>query len=250
MDKNHDEFHPLERLLNLERQAVEEFARERPDIWKVTRNSELAAHVLLAAAIDLPNLTEPENLRLFLWQSVLRYQFLSLKFMVTRDLDAAYTLLRNATELSRDIVCIANDPQMTIRWYESKTARKRDSQFRFNTSDPAQASVFSFYKIASNWGTHGHFCGLYYGQMISRVGPDGVFALTQVSEAGVDEALVLWIISFLSIQTLCAKQFVKDHPTEFSESWALFCEYGDLIHDFLADLNTQCKTSMIQKNAA
>ncbi|MBN2003924.1 MAG: hypothetical protein JXA21_11260 [Anaerolineae bacterium] len=228
--------HPVEQLLDIEQQAIKDFTHKEPDIWRILATTSTSAHALLAVAADLPHLTKTESLRVFLWQGALRYQFLSLKFIITHELDAAYTLLRNATELSRDIICIADNDQRIKSWFESKTSKKRDKLFVFDKSDPVQEFVFKIYKVASDWGTHGHFSGLFYGQVIGRVGPDNGLALVQVSEDGIRDALLCWLAGFSPIQTLCCRQFIKMHPIEFEESWGLFSEYSNLIGDMLKDI--------------
>ncbi len=230
---NRNKRHPIEQILDGEQEAISKFASERPDLWQVTSACANTAEMLLATAANINNLSEAEGWRLLLWQTALRYQFLSLRFIITRDLDSAYTLLRNATELARDVASIKDNTRQAKLWLESKVANKRDYSFKFDETDPMQSYVFRLYKMASDWGTHGHYSVLMFREVAGRTGKNDALALLKVSQAGTEEALSVWLAGFCPIQWVCAEQFVKTHPTEFAWSWAKFVDFGHLIEAFL-----------------
>jgi hypothetical protein len=210
-----DNAHPIEDIFESEQKAIEAFASERPDVWQLTSTLGTAAKALLLTAAQIGNLTSPEHWRLLIWQNIYHYLFLSLRFIITRDLDSAYTLLRNATELTRDITCIKDDPEKAKLWVKSKFEDKRDFTFKFDDTDSQIAYVHQIYKVASNWGTHGHFSIITSGEFVEMADNSGEIAIYKISDEGANIALFMWLSAFCPIQLLCAEQFLKAHPAEF-----------------------------------
>lgn len=238
--QNPFDVHPLDELLDIERHAVIEFAKNHPDFWGYTQNASSAARMLISIAAKVHH-TEPEAYRLILWQTVLRYQIHALQSIIIGELGIAYTLIRNATELSRDIICIKTDNDVE-RWFKSKTERKRDNFFKFNESDPVQAYVHSVYKEASDLGTHGHFSLMKFGEIADHLEHDGKeIAMVQVSDKGMGRALHLWLASFTPIQMLCGSIFREEHPEDFTVGWELLLKWNNAVYRFLEEQRSKTK---------
>jgi len=105
---------------------------------------------------------------------------------------------------------------------------KSNEMFRFDRSDPQQESVYQLYKTASNWGTHGHYSVLVRGGRTEVIGPRQSVEVRQITDAGVREALILWLCGFLPIQVLCVEPFARAHPERFRRPTELLLKLGDL----------------------
>jgi hypothetical protein len=75
-----------------------------------------------------------------------------------------------------------------------------------------------------------------FGKVVERVGSDGSTAVVQISDEALISSVAFWLDSFAPIQTLCVKQFLESHPSEFAEGWAMFLEWCDAADEFLAAL--------------
>ncbi len=232
------DIHPLDELLDLERRAAQEFSKERPSFWGLAQNALTAARMLISIAMKVHS-TKSEACRLILWQTVLEYQRHALQAIIIGELGIGYTLLRNATELSRDIAGIKTDYD-SDRWFQSRKDNKRDGYFKFDKSDPTQAYVYSVYKEASDLGTHGHFSVIRFGEITGHANQgDKELALVQISDEGKDQAMHLWLASFAPIHVLCGSQFRAVHPDEFTFGWSLFLKWNNQAHHFLEGLRSE-----------
>lgn len=223
--------HPLLDIMQREEAELEQFAADRPDLWQIIHSCGTTTEALLAPIWTLRNTSPAEELRLMLWQRVVHYQFSSLRFIITRELDAGYTLLRNVTELVRDIACIKNNPDNAKLWYESKSGNKLDRQkyrgtFKFDTSDLRHKAVHELYKKASEWGTHGHYSMMFSSEKApSFDAKDYLAEGVRISDQAVYDNLVVWLASFCSIQWLCSEELAKSHPVDFEFGWKSLVEF-------------------------
>jgi hypothetical protein len=145
-----------------------------------------------------------------------------------RRLDAAYTLLRNATELVRDAATIEDDDGRALRWWNGKLNDRRDRLFQFDETDVHEKYVYELYKIATNWGTHCHITGVLKSTHIGAIGFDDKIEVRRVSDKGIDEALAIWLSGFFPMQFTCLEQLAKRHPDEFTEVMPMLFEYAEL----------------------
>jgi hypothetical protein len=236
-----DNEHPLLDILEREEAELKKFASNRPDLWQIIHACGTTAEALLAPIWTLGNTSAAEELRLMLWQKVVDYQFLSLKFIITRELDAGYTLLRNVAELVRDIACIKNNPDHCKLWYASKFGDKQDRKkyrdtFKFDTSDSRQKSVYELYQRASEWGTHGHYSILLFSERAATIDKKDLGLGVRISDQAVYDELVVWFASFCSIQWLCSEELAKSHAEDFEFSWESLVKFEGLMANLLPQL--------------
>lgn len=221
--------HPLERIVTDQLRQVKEFEARYPDIYLLTSTAGKLWWAMVGEAAHIAGLDEAETCRLLLWQMIGNYQFDALLMIVTGDLDAAYTMLRNATELVRDVATIGNDVGRAQRWWDSKRTDKRDKLFQFDDSDSNQKYVHQLYKMASNWGTHGHITGLSHSALIGVAGREENIAILRVSTKGIEETLTVWLCGFFPMQFICFEPFAKRHPETFKELAGMLLDHADLM---------------------
>jgi hypothetical protein len=209
--------HPLKDLAIGFVESLEQWKQEFPDLWVLTSMAGNLSQVLVASAMHFPQLDGARHLPLLLWQQMTKYQFQSLLQFVALDPDTGYTLLRNATELTRDVAFLGTHPNDAERWYEARRRNRSDGRFRFDRSDPSQAYVHNLYKLSSNWGTHGHITGLSSSRPIGIGGFNDQIQIRQVSTAGRDEAVVIWLLGFVPMQRICATVFLSRATEEFRQ---------------------------------
>ena len=175
-----------------------------------------------------PQLGGSHHLPLLLWQQMTKYQFQSLLQFIALELDTGYTLLRNATELVRDVAFLGAHPDDTERWYEARRMNRSDRRFRFDRSDPSQAYVHDLYKLASNWGVHGHITGLSSSKPVGMGGLSNQIQVRQVGTAGRDEAVVMWLLGFVPMQRICAAVFLPWASGEFRQFFDTLLEQSEV----------------------
>jgi len=221
--------HPLERIVADQVRLIKEFETRYPDVYLLTSTAGKLVWATVGEAAQITGLDEAEVCRLLLWQMIGKYQFDSLLMIVTGDLDAAYATLRNATELVRDVASIGNDVSMAQRWWASKRNDKRDKLFRFDDSVSNQKYVHQLYKMASNWGTHGHITGLSHTEQIGVAGRENNVGLLRVGPKGIEETLAVWLCGFFPMQFICFEPFAKRHPDRFRELGTMLMNHADLV---------------------
>lgn len=222
--------HPLKELARGLVESLEQWEQEFPDLWVLTSMAGHLSQLLLITAMHSPQLGGAHHLPLLLWQQMTKYQFQSLLQFVALDLDAGYTLLRNATELARDVAFLAAHPNDTERWYEMRRTNRSDRRFRFDRSDPSQAYVHDLYRLASNWGTHGHLTGLASTRPVGVDGLRGQIQIRKVSTAGRDEAVVIWMLGFVPMQRICAAVFLSRATEEFEQFFDALLGQSEVFH--------------------
>jgi len=206
--------------------SVDQLQRDEPDLWLLTGFGGNLSQALLAAAMHRDDLGPNDTLPVILWQQMTKYQFQALLLFVTRDLDAGYTLLRNATELVRDVAHIGAHPESADAWWKARSNGRSDRQFRFDRSDPFQVLVHNLYKGASNWGTHGHITGLSGSQPTGVTGIESRIQVRQVTDASRGQAIATWLLGFVPMQHLCARVFQTRASADFTKLLAALDTQG------------------------
>lgn len=229
MSDSRDE-HPLRQLTQGIVEGLDTLESEYPDLWILTSFAANLSHALLVSAMHTRDLNSHDALPLLLWQQMSKYQLAALLQFAARDVDAGYTLLRNATELVRDVATLGARPEAAERWHNARRDKKADRMFRFDRSDPLQAYVHDLYKFASNWGTHGHITGLSGAKPAGLAGVDDHIQVRKVSDGTRDEALAMWLLGFVPMQELCGRRFKHRGSEEFSEFFAALIEQGPQFH--------------------
>lgn len=235
--------HPLEQIVTDQLRWIREFENRYPDIYLLTSTAETLLSAMVGEAAQITGLDQAEGCRLMLWQMVGKYQFNSLLMIVTGDLDAAYTMLRNATELVRDVAVIGNDVSRAQRWWASKRDNKRDRLFQFDDSDGNQRYVHELYRMASNWGTHGHMTGWSHTEKIGVAGLEENIELRQVGTRGIEEGLAVWLCGFFPMQFICFESFAKRHPERFRELATMLLNHADLVGKAVKRLRGEGKSA-------
>ena len=209
--------HPLEQLLSRQSSCLKEFQANYPELYVITRAAGNFFLAMSGEAAQITNLDEAEACRVMLWQMIGKYQFDSLLMIVTGELDAAYTILRNATEFVRDVAVIRNDVSNARRWWKAKCTDKRDRLFQWDDSDANQRYVHQLYRMASNWGTHGHITGLSHAHKIGMAGRENNVEIWKTSTQGIEETLAVWLAGFFPMQFICLQPFARKYPERFRQ---------------------------------
>jgi hypothetical protein len=225
--------HPLEEILEEEREAMRTFATRDPEVWSYVSDASRVVQELWSTAAEIDDLTKAESLRIFMWQMLSKYQLQSFRFIVLREIDAAFTLLRNAAELARVIAYIGDDPSRAATWLKSKAGEAQRLNSKFDKTDPLQACVAKLYDMTCKWGTHGHDSALRWGELTGLVGKGFHVSVVAVSAEGVDRAIRLWLTAFYPMQMLCLKPFMAAHPAEFGGARQIFADFAKLTDDLL-----------------
>jgi hypothetical protein len=150
---------------------------------------------------------------------------------VSRDYDAAMSLLRMACEHARDLRVLADDGLLfhlwlryrterdTLEFEDQKTFRKK---FRFDETTKSGAACKSLYDRLSEWGLHGG--GIFTGIFRKPTAPK---SLTMFS-LGVDGLMTLPGFCLEALKILCLQ-----HSSEIE------AEFGVSAEDFLLDLEVR-----------
>jgi hypothetical protein len=234
--------HPLKELALGLIEGLEQWEQEYPDLKALTAMAGHLVQALMASTFQLPGFTASETLCLLLWQQMTKYQFQSLLQLIGKELDTGYTLLRNATELVRDIAFVHKHPEATERWYAAKHAGRSDPMFRFDRSEPYQAYVHDLYTFACRFGTHGHMTGLSSSAPAGLCGRDDVVQVRQVTGTGRDEGVVMWLLGFVPMQSVCAQVFLSRGDDAFREFFRILSEHADLFHKVATRLQAAAKS--------
>lgn len=222
--------HPLRQLATGIVEELDRLEAEYPDLWMLTSLAANLSQALLVSVMHYRDLASRDTLPLLLWQQMTKYQFGALLQFVARDLDSGYTLLRNATELVRDVATLRSHPEYAERWHGARNERRPDRVFRFDRSDPLQAYVHDLYKFTSDWGTHGHITGLSGAKPNGLAGTDNQIQVRQVTDAARDEALSMWLLWFVPMQQVCARVFENRGSDDFARFFEALVEHGPLFH--------------------
>lgn len=227
---NSDEEHPLRQLVAGILDEVNRLEEEYPDLWVLISFAANLSQALLVSVMHYRDLSSRDNLPLILWQQMTKYQFAALLQFVAREPDAGYTLMRNATELVRDVATLGSHPEFTERWHSARKLRRSDRVFRFDRSDPQQAYVHDLYKFASDWGTHGHITGLSGTKPAGLAGAEKQVQVRKVTDSARDEALSMWLVGFVPMQRICANVFADRASPDFRRFFNALVEQSDVFH--------------------
>jgi hypothetical protein len=228
--------HALEHLCHRQETAVVDFARTWPAIWKHTGESlRLVTQLAFGKAATLQKASLPEQLRVFLWQHAVKYETLALSFIAMRELDAAYTMLRNALEVCRVATFIGTDPSKAERWLKSMLDGQRLGS-KFDASDPLQSLLRDLFDLTSAWGTHGHNMALAWTGEI-RGSTVGSLSFG-VSDDGIRAALAMWLSAFWMSQRAFVRAFYDTREAEFDESVREYDRLEKFCDGLLADLTS------------
>jgi hypothetical protein len=204
--------HPLDEWLVFEQEAVSKFKARYPDLWKVFGDCINLARAVPYVIGQQDGLTEIEMHRLFLWQKVLHYQTQSLFLLLQSQLDAGFALLRLASELSRDVIRIADDEKILAIWLQRENKpNEYKKRFKFIQNSPDEKAVHTVYKFASKFGVHGHQTDTMFSEIIGTIGGSSSLLTWGVSNYGVLDAVHTWMMSFLPMHHICAKSFISKY---------------------------------------
>ena len=221
--------HPVEGWMARQRQMIKEFKVVFPEEWEVSKYCIAAAYGLIRYAVNLPNLDRAGVLRTILWKKALDYHKISLSLLISGELDIAYSTLRNATELARDVSCMKTkelvDLWLSQKTYGEKIAQKEyREKYQFSNHDPNHRIVKSVGKVCSKIGVHGHMSNFTFSETREYFFDNFEFLDSPWGRFATKEAILLWFISFFPIHTLCANQFLDEYPNnkQFIDWWGTF----------------------------
>jgi hypothetical protein len=204
--------HPLDEWLSFEQESISKFKKEYPDVWSFFGECINLARAIPYTIGQQEGHTEIEMHRLFLWQKVLHYQTQSLFLLLQSQLDAGFALLRLASELSRDVIRIADDKEMLAIWTDREDRSKEyRNLFKFDANSPDEELVFNIYKFASKFGVHGHMTDTMFSEAIGSTVKDASIISFGVSNIGILDAVHMWMMSFLPMHHICAKSFMSKY---------------------------------------
>jgi hypothetical protein len=214
--------HPLEDLLEQQRSALRASTSSWPIFWNYSSSGIQLALRLINACGALTSISLPESLRVFMWQSALKYEILCLNYIFLGELDPAFSLLRNALEVTRVATHIGDNPDRAKQWLASKFEEGRRLGSKFNESETEQEFLKRMFELTSTLGTHGHHNAFVWGELI----PDSEGRQTiRVGREGTVSALKLWLSSFFMIQRAFVRGFYETHLAELDQ---LVWEYDQM----------------------
>jgi len=224
----------LDEWLSFEQESISKFKKVYPDLWKVFGDSINLARAIPYVIGQQDGLTEIEMHRLFLWQKVLHYQTQSLFLLLQSQLDAGFALLRLAAELSRDVICIADDKKMLTIWLERENKpNEYKKHFKFKQNSPDEEAVHTVYKFASKFGVHGHQTDTMFSEIIGTIGENSSLLSWGVSNYGVLDAVHMWLMSFLPMHHICAKSFISRYFEIRPEIFLTLRDYEVTMNSFI-----------------
>lgn len=224
--------HPIEELLEWQKRKFHSLMYEKRQFWDASEISLDSVSELRKTINQLSEISPPEGLRIVLWDKVLVYQKLAFFYFASEELDVGYSMLRNASELARDVDCIGDSKDLAALWIgkklddDSKELRQRyQEKFKFNMADKPHQVVKAIYSISSGYGIHGHFSSFAFSEVVGRSGSgrdEKIF--TRVSEPRLKEAFLIWFMSFFPLHVMCSRQFRETHQDIFNIPWKKFAK--------------------------
>lgn len=237
----------LDRHFDISNAEVERFRNERRYLWDLADYGYLAANGVLVAAQTAEGLRMPQVHRLLMWANVVEYQIDSFFLILRGRLDAGLALLRLASELARDIRCVAVDDtrlQLWLKRTDKNTRKVYRREFKFDDSDHIESYVHKLYDLTSDYGVHGHLTTTIALQP-AQFTPDGRHVWLEVPDIEIDRCLEIWFAAFFPIQAMCIDTFNGLSDARFREARARF-EGGWKVFD---DAFQQFRKELAAKNA-
>lgn len=121
--------------------------------------------------------------------------------LITDSFDEGFGLLRMASELARDISCIATTPSLLPVWLrrrDSKDAQRAYKKaFHFDTTSPKGRNALAAYEFACCYGTHGHLTTLFSARPTPN-DDSNMVSLTPTTKEVVD-MLRVWLSTLFSL---------------------------------------------------
>jgi hypothetical protein len=212
-------------------EKVEEFFNECKDLPDLLNSSVLIVRTYIQSTSQPDHSLERAMLVNF-WRTVYDYQEDALFLILCERFDAAFAMMRLASELTRDLARMGEDPVNFKMWMnkESEKDKKHYKEtFRFNMSDELEEFVFSQYKTFSRWGVHGHLTGD-IARKPEGVTPCETYVKLEITEDSILQNIGIWGLSFLSVHQMCARVFESEiRRSQFPISLADFSvEAGNL----------------------
>lgn len=229
---SYEGLHPVEKYLELQKRKFRDIKKQKKHLWDASGKSLDSVSELIEVVSQLSEITSPEALRVILWEKILVYQKLAFFHFASEELDVGYSMLRNASELARDVDCIGENNDLTALWISKKIEdnnkifrQKYQEKFKFDLSDKSHQVVKAIYSISSGYGVHGHFSTFSFSEIVGRSGSGRDEKIyTRVSESRLKEAFLIWFMSYFPLHVMCSRQFRMSHPDIFTIPWKKFAK--------------------------
>ena len=233
---------------------LRDFQRNQKELWATIGSGYFVCQVLIKSIVVLPDLTAEETHRLMMWETVLDYDMESFFLLIDSRLDEGGALLRMASELSRDIARIGNNPGRLEAWLNrSKGAKKRNQyrdSFRFDDSNAFERYIHKLYDLSSQFGVHGHTTRTAALRSMGTL-EDGRYVVLQVPDDEVFKTLRLWLAAFYPLHQVCVQSFFPRRREElavpyktFGEMWEAFDGVFKLYCENLIDIDADEMSSL------
>jgi hypothetical protein len=187
----------LDALFNNKVSQIQEFRQKQEGVWVVVNGAYFISRSLVSALVADNLLTPIAGHRLMMWQTINSYLMESFFLLIDRRLDEGHALLRMAAEHARDLARIGDDQARLEIWQKHKDGHKEKRRyketFKFDENDKLEKQIFKLYNLATNYGVHGHQTSNMYSDFRQT---NGTFVSLIVSDQGVYESLLIWLISF------------------------------------------------------
>ncbi len=209
---------------------IRKFRDENEAVWLYADTLIAGTHVLLnefmASRSDTAAWTDVDTDLFLAWQDVIDYQTSSLFQFITKDLNVAYSTLRMASELVRDIARVHQDASRHSIWktrVRDKTSRKQyRKQFTFDERNGVEALVLKVYDLCSEYATHGHVMNKIAMAESTPRAVDLHYLALPIDEEAVVNHLSVWFTAFYPMQSLCVKPWLIKGGGEFQKFGAFF----------------------------
>lgn len=189
-------------------EKIAEFFNECEDVPELLNSSVLIARMYIQGTYR-PDHSLQRAMLVNFWRTVYDYQEDALFLILCRRFDAAFAMMRLASELARDLARMSEDRVNFEMWMNKETERHTKhykKTFRFDMTDTLEKYVYSQYKTFSEWGVHGHLTGD-TARKPGGTTPCGNYVTLEISEDSILENIGIWGLSFLSVHQMCARVF-------------------------------------------
>lgn len=230
----------LDELVEKQIDVINKFRNTHPDIWQLAYESIDSSHIVPGCLLN-QKLSSSETYCLLFWQNVNRYIIDSFLHIVQKNMDVGVALLRMATELARDISCIAGDSKMLeICLKKNQNSKNYRKMFKFNLNSPTGNLIFTLYKFSCKYGIHGHMTDLMFTEK-TKDNTHPNLASIEVTHIAVLNMLHLWFKAYNAINLYLIESFFYRKEKEVKQAFRFFLQFSDQLDKVINELGKNLK---------
>jgi len=174
-----------------------------------------------------------------MWQTAADYQRQSRIYILARELDTGFALLRIATELARDAYVIGKDERRLDLWLNrEEQAEEYKKRFKFDQTIPEGKAAFDIYKLCSRFGVHGHTTSLLHAKSTGETTTDGNGVIMNTDERAIFSGLQIWLRTIFPIHALFCQAF-RLHKAPVGEPYRMFVQLVSALSPILEGVDNK-----------